>query len=734
MPRRKSIPTNGKPPKPPTKGKPSLVQKDNEKTMSNNGVEKSLFSRHIVRVSVLGLAGITVNNTRKTEFDPTDLKALVSFSRDQNVKGTSIPSLLLSRASIGSDDNIETQSSGEIEIAPSEEPSCDRYIAVWDDIRGEQAVSFETTLHPSTSTNKNVQKKNQNNNAEVSSAFVPKSFEVTIALGDEKSKKPTFLIGVATMAISGDECLAEPGVPKILDLPVLNLRQARPVGMHHTITPEPWYSVENPSTVREIKVESPEEMISDNETVKQNNTVEKKKKKGFGRLFSKKKKASVPATTPQQTKTEPKKKIEPLTYSDMICIDPSDAVLRVSVEIFEKGSELQKIFDHRRKNYIENASSLEFAISRSSPLVDAFSDDDASDNENNAEMDNISGITPTIQASEELDSHEGCTNPLTRQLSKSLSKRSKSYRKSRPVSAIMGACVSGVLDEDIGRCSTKSKKISDSSPRSVNDFGRHSYDSGSRSSCSRSGTQDETYNDETLDGTSYSASYSGSHSIIQTMKDVLQCRNPHFEEEELIARYQDHDRLPPDYILSVDEDDESVGDLTATTFERQYVRTKDLVPKVDPKIALANRGKALVGRVLLPTAFGGDGLCVSHGTRLFVRGPTDNTKEKQKQNEDYERILFRQEKELDPIVAHRVNRALGDEDENEEEDPKSYPDSPKQGYKPVVTKSSLKSKTKYSSPVTAVYEVPNNYPIEPNLTCDEEIAGASADDRYGLSA
>lgn len=165
----------------------------------------------MVRVKVLGLAGIHVdraksrNRDKRKEFPrpPGKMRAVVAVSRGQHIKATTNLSKPLSRSP--DDGSSKSQSKG-------------RHLAVWtteDESSLGSVMTFQANLH----------RLDIGDSHESSSQFVPMSFNLTVALTEDTDheKKVALPIGIANLNVSGDSSDAQ-----ILDLPVLNLKQAKP--------------------------------------------------------------------------------------------------------------------------------------------------------------------------------------------------------------------------------------------------------------------------------------------------------------------------------------------------------------------------------------------------------------------------------------------------------------------------------------------------------------------------
>ena len=747
-----------------------------DKTKVGAVAPKSLIvnqRNHIVRVKVLGLAGITVQpkhqNNAPNIPPPSNLKAIIAFSRSQKVQGTSPPSLSLvpsPATNIVLVDNqppqiVANRGSGSVDEADGPS-SFERYIAVWGDSgpEEERATVFETTLHRSLN---GAPSPGQNDDASIgggsvtSSAFTPKSFEVTIALGDERSKRAAFSVGVATLAISGDECTKD-GMAKILDLPVLSLEQAQPIVAG---AKQPWLPIiamkptvdESDNTIT-IQEENPS---VENVTGSENQVEKKKKKKGFSRLFGKKKKEEATNSSPDKDSSINKLMTtsdEKVAFSQIYGIDPSDAVLRVSIEVYEKGSAMEKLFEDKRKqekfmsslviqrtnstiptsgnnNKLSEADAIgvsapEVSVSgvsasgvsasgvsasgvsasevsnpqvnapvrmpnpRSKALVEDYSDDDNSFEENTCSL-REDGDSATYDYTagtyaNTVTTYSTNTNTFRSTFSESVG----TPKKKSILNDMFGGCApcgpttdtfadegsyyteGSQLRRKEHKSASSQKKESEaedadgkhdsySSPRGVDDMELTSEPNKTLGSTANEASRDATTLSYSNSLASYTRKSNKSASVMQTIKDVLNCSTVHQEEDDYDLQYDDiahtdddYNRHNPPTIIDSTFETESIGDLTEITFDyhrRRPVKTEDLDLKISPNYVLAERGKALAGRILLPAAFGGDGLCVSHG-RLVPKNDKEKPKNK-KAMDEYERIFFRQQKPLGAIEKDR---------------------------------------------------------------------------------
>lgn len=321
---------------------------------------------HIVKVTVLGLAGITVDRSQcryssKDEHlpaSPSKMRAVVAFSRNSMIRGTTTLSKPLTR-SPNDDVVVATTETEEVEVpepienevtlaektvvvdgegnslAPDQdsEPDPDgdgatggddeathetkstkgsvvrpprRHLAVWASDEGKigSTVTFEANLHRSGTEG-------------TSSAFAPKSYDLTIGLTEGRNSDQVALalpLGVATLAVTGNESNSDDENVTV-DLPVLTLSQARPL---NTSDGAGGYPV--------ITLTPASDTLADGVPLK-------KKRTGLQRLFSKKDKNGNVAF-PSSAERE--------AFASAYTMDSADAILRVSVEVHEKDTAAEK--------------------------------------------------------------------------------------------------------------------------------------------------------------------------------------------------------------------------------------------------------------------------------------------------------------------------------------------------------------------------------------------------------
>jgi hypothetical protein len=231
------------------------------------------------------------------------MKSIVAFSRNSIIKGMTAQSKALTRSP--SDDIVVGQQGKfqDDETATNTTSTADRpqrHVAVWSSDAGVlgSVVTFEANLQSI-----GMQR------------FAPMSFDLTIALAEDDDKDHTIALpfGVATLAVSGGEC--KNGRPVQLDLPVLSLAAARPPANNKAAGWKGGFSGYPMIAISPRPKELPT------------------KRTALQRLFQRQKKPKVPNEGARQA------------FAGAYSVDPNgDAILRVSLEVYERGSELEKAF------------------------------------------------------------------------------------------------------------------------------------------------------------------------------------------------------------------------------------------------------------------------------------------------------------------------------------------------------------------------------------------------------
>ena len=352
---------------------------------------------HVVRVTVLGLAGITVDRSKcrysskdaHLPASPSKMRAVVAFSRNSVIRGTTTLSKPLTRSPnddvvVATTDTEEaeissvaksapvdvlasTQAEGEQEISPVDEnekediaavgddcvtdeakntevslpPPPRRHLAVWasEDLSIGSTVTFEATLHRSDSAG--------NKSTAASSAFAPKSFDITIGLTEGKNSDQTAValpLGVTTLAVTGDE--STDGESVMVDLPVWRLSQTQPLNTANGSGGYPLITLAPAS-----------------ESMKDGNSL-KKKRTGLQRLFSKKdKNGNMPFPSSAERDA----------FSSAYSMDSAgDAILRVCVEVYEKDSVLVAAAEAQKSRQRKISNRPGSPVARKGQQIESF--------------------------------------------------------------------------------------------------------------------------------------------------------------------------------------------------------------------------------------------------------------------------------------------------------------------------------------------------------------------------
>ena len=349
---------------------------------------------HVVRVTFLGAAGIvhtTCTNGNGVDDNPTKLRVAASISRNRTARGITSglsgglrrvpretaapsvkpPSQVMHTRSNDQSVNPNRTSSlsltleegrGSVEIcaeldrsasipAPAvEEDGPGRYVAVWerktDRTSKTNTLAFEAELHPGGN--------------EENDAFAPKTFCLTLGLAaaDTADVLPIAIpLGCADLVITGKETLD--GNPIQLDLPLSSLNAfQRGLESEKMV---PLLDLTDGSAAATGKKEDVEATSARGE-MKQSPKTPKHKKSMVSRIFSRKTNSSnlQQENIPEEVtldqisifqRQNPPTSAERTHFLQKYAIDPSgDAVLRIGLEVFQRGSELEKVF--RMKNRI----------------------------------------------------------------------------------------------------------------------------------------------------------------------------------------------------------------------------------------------------------------------------------------------------------------------------------------------------------------------------------------------
>ena len=351
--------------------------------------QKQNAAVHIVRVKVLGLAGVVVDNTpneKSPSLPPEHMKAAIVLSRDGRPVGNANSSngwaasnlSLPLRPSPGEDvvtprDDVSfsgdtkasrmstlTKSSlrmqqkdaekGAVEVAPpGSVRSAGRFLAVWDGAKNSRdgaepvVLEFETPLARTESTSQAMSSAGAGDVSIASvttSRFAPKSFNIGIVLSPSVSGIDAgcaYPLGAACLTIIGDD--AELG-ERVIDLPVLSTAATRPmVGPGSASKERKMVDLQTGRDIRSLK-EMEEHLtgvFSAAVSMSEANSSKVGKKKSrspLKKFLSKKSKGDAKKTTATPLVT-PRSQLE--VFPDKYSIDSSgDAVLRLSIEVYPK--------------------------------------------------------------------------------------------------------------------------------------------------------------------------------------------------------------------------------------------------------------------------------------------------------------------------------------------------------------------------------------------------------------
>ena len=352
--------------------------------------QKQNAAVHIVRIKVLGLAGVVVDNTpneKSPSLSPEHMKAAIVLSRDgrpvgnaNNSNGWAASNLSLPLRPSPSEDVVTprddvsfsgdtkasmmsavTKSSlrmqqkdaekGAVEVAPpGSVRSAGRYLAVWDgammsrdrSTSGDKdepvVLEFETPLARTESTSQAMSSAGAGDASIASvttSRFAPKSFNIGIVLSPSVSGIDVgcaYPLGAASLTIIGDD--AELG-ERVVDLPVLCTAATRPmVGPGSASKERKMVDLQNGRDIKSLK-EMEQHLTgifsaaaSMSETNSSKVGKKKKSRSPLKKFWSKKSTASTMLVTPRS-------QLE--AFPDKYSIDSSgDAVLRLSIEVRPK--------------------------------------------------------------------------------------------------------------------------------------------------------------------------------------------------------------------------------------------------------------------------------------------------------------------------------------------------------------------------------------------------------------
>mmetsp|Transcript_11739 Transcript_11739/g.17997 ORF Transcript_11739/g.17997 Transcript_11739/m.17997 type:complete len:683 (-) Transcript_11739:159-2207(-) len=310
---------------------PAAVNDTNDMNAQSNSVP------YVIRATFLGVAGILANPTRHTDNErlqtdsslnfppPSKLRAVATISRTYKSGGkpSGLSNYLSKPPSSGGGSSEINSSNSAIDT--------ERFVAVWNDdlteentnlINTSNEVAFEADLVPSKSP---------------SSKFAPKMFCVTLGLVPDKEENETpnegggvspmvaIPIGFSNLTITGEETLN--GRRKQLDLPLTSVNNLTgPFG------------VESPLIKLTKDGADAIAMPNGEKTKKPKSLVKRMFKKGT-------KSANVAGQLGRRTNDEERK-----LFLERFGVDQSgDAIVRVALEVFPRGSELEKTFKQKAK-------------------------------------------------------------------------------------------------------------------------------------------------------------------------------------------------------------------------------------------------------------------------------------------------------------------------------------------------------------------------------------------------
>lgn len=316
----------------------------------------------VIRVTFLGVAGILANPPRTDKYEsqtessqqlhfplPSNLRAVASISRTYKSGGkpSGLSNCLSKPLSPGGDTSSNFASAAEPE----------RFVAVWNDdckevnqrlINKTNDVAFEAELVPA-------QRDSENDE---STKYAPKTFCVTLGLvadmeedetlndgGKETIPMVAIPIGFSNLTITGEETLN--GRKKQIDLPLTSIN----------------------NLVGPFGVESP--LIKLTKAGFAMNEEKKQKPNMVKRMFKKGTKSADVADNDASSIFElgrPPNNEERNRFLERFSVDQSgDAIVRVALEVFPRGSELEKTFKQKAK--LRKANQLKQAEMKATATV-----------------------------------------------------------------------------------------------------------------------------------------------------------------------------------------------------------------------------------------------------------------------------------------------------------------------------------------------------------------------------
>jgi hypothetical protein len=263
---------------------------------------------YVVKVSILGLAGITVDRPKCRDHSysehapapPRDMTAMVSILQNSQSQGSTPPSNVLRRSPQDSVIIRAHCADGHEEIVPVQTSSLEkrrqRHVAVWnyDENSGDSSIVFHTKL---------LRLDADAAQTAASSALARKNFELIVGLVDnvaDAETKYALPVGAANLVISTEH---PHGLVAVMDLPVYPLA----------------FSPNSSTNYVAIPADAGEKT---------------KKRRGLARVFSRKL-----AVEHKEEPVIPVSDAEREEFCSAYAVDSNgDALLRVEVEVWEKGS------------------------------------------------------------------------------------------------------------------------------------------------------------------------------------------------------------------------------------------------------------------------------------------------------------------------------------------------------------------------------------------------------------
>ncbi|KAL3756822.1 hypothetical protein ACHAWU_007787 [Discostella pseudostelligera] len=402
---------SGMPPRPPKTISRRLSRSDiNDDAKVSSGINEVDSVPHVVRVTILGVAGLLVkpitNADKKSQSTasasvascsssvaypslliplPSNLRVVASIARSQAARG--IPSGM-SKALFSIDDTQSEMMRLDSWGGDSFEERPESFVAVWDKVGGKHlrkdapakasdnhkfvnqtnSLAYEAELRPTPS--KSSLNDGRSPMPTRTTTYAPKSFCITVGLvpdnsasnaggapaGDDNSEStgktnsnkvpPPFAIpvGFANLVINGDETLN--GQQKHIDLPLSSVSEFLEM-LDVDATEDGFFPL--------IELTS-EGLESKNNAEESGSKTEKTKKKNIvKRMFARRQRStddsSVYSGTPRSIfdLDRPPNAKERALFLDRYSVD-RDAIVRIGLEVFPRGSELEQVFRQKKKS------------------------------------------------------------------------------------------------------------------------------------------------------------------------------------------------------------------------------------------------------------------------------------------------------------------------------------------------------------------------------------------------